>query len=618
MRGIRTRLHRGVAIFLATALFTITGVPLAVFADSADQSSGTVAVPAVVTNATVSGNVSTPQDSPASAQTQQPANNAPTPAVSNADNQPSATLSATSSATPSGSLQNASEPGTSGSAPKTDVADTAKTPADNQNTASNTTSVNNNVTSDATSGKASVHDNGTAGNATTGNATADATVVNVVNSTTDFGGSNNYTYYTKDIGADETIQGNILIDPSSLTPIAGGSTAGNSGVQTTSTLTDILNNITLNAQTGNASVHDNGTGGNATSGDATAIANIINIVNSQIGAQRTFLGVINIYGNLQGNILVPSSFVDSLMGSANAPTASTTTGNKDTTQTTTTNIMNNVTANATSGNASVHDNGTAGDATSGDAMTNLTVYNLTGQQVIAKNSLLVFVNVMGKWVGMIVNQPGSTNAAFGGGVAGVGATSEAAGDSTTTTNITNNVILNAKSGNASVHDNTTGGNATTGNAKAGANILNIANTNFSMDDWFGVLFINVLGSWLGNFGIDNPVTNPADGTNPANGQPVVQAVKAFRINDDTSFTPEDQPASDSASTDGATSSAAPAATEVKDIKPVSAGKVLGASTVRDHAVVAKFDTVALVTVIVALALVLMLASWAARKKLANR
>src|SRR5690606_11627566 len=83
----------------------------------------------------------------------------------------------------------------------------------------------------------------------------------------------------------------------------------------------------------------------------------------------------------------------------------------------TTTIVNNISAVAESGAASVFGNTNGGDATSGNAESNVVIFNVTGRQIVAENSMLVFVNVLGKWVGMIVDAPaGATAAMIGSGV----------------------------------------------------------------------------------------------------------------------------------------------------------------------------------------------------------
>lgn len=391
--------------------------------------------------------------------------------------------------------------------------------------------ITNTLDSNATSGTATVNDNEKAGDASSGNATASATVLNVANTTGLT--AKDFTTFQCDVNGE--VQDNLVIDPTSLLPICKTTTVGSTqqpgssqSLQTGASLVDILNDIVLSANSGDATVDGNEEAGDATSGDAAALANIVNIANSAIGAKNSFLGVINIYGTLKGNILVPQSIVDSLI----SPTDGSGIPVGDTT------IANNAELSANSGDATVSDNEDAGDATTGDANTSLMVYNLTGQEVVAKNSLLVFVNVLGKWVGLIVPAgEGATSAMLGSGVQNnttnvINGASEA-GDSTT--NITNNVTVDAKSGDASVTNNEKAGNATSGKAQAGANLVNITHSNFWLDNWFGMLFINVLGDWLGNFDIQADAL-PAPATPSQPSQPI-QDVRVYQFTEPAAVKP---------------------------------------------------------------------------------
>jgi hypothetical protein len=162
------------------------------------------------------------------------------------------------------------------------------------------------------------------------------------------------------------------------------------------------------------------------------------------------------------------------------------------------------------------------------------VLNLTGHEVVGSNSLLVFVNVLGKWIGAIVDAPaGSTAAALGGGLTdnrSLGADTEI--NSTNNGQVNNNVLVNARSGDASVNHNTTAGNAVTGSASASANITNISNSSLSLGDWFGILFINVFGAWEGSFGIDTAAGTlppPATAQQPSTGSPGDGAPAVFHF-----------------------------------------------------------------------------------------
>ena len=358
--------------------------------------------------------------------------------------------------------------------------------------------------STAKSGDASVIKNITAGNATTGGALATDTVLNNINSSTGGG----MVSFTSNVTGDVT--GDIQLYPMIIGALSSGgviSSPTNVPSVVSNTNNQITNNISLNAASGTAMVSDNITAGNATTGNASTVVNIMNIVNSMISTNQSFVGVINIYGNLNGDILIAPDFIPQLLASNAAATSSAATaGVVDNSQ-----IINNISLNATSGTATVGGNVAAGSATSGSALTNLVLINLSGHQVIASNSLLVFVNVLGKWVGVIVDAPaGSTAAAIGSGVTqNTAAALLPAVSPTINSVITNNVTLNSQTGDASVMRNVQAGNAVTGNASASANVLNMTQSNFGLSGWFGVLFINVFGSWFGSFGI-----NTGNGTIP--------------------------------------------------------------------------------------------------------
>lgn len=361
--------------------------------------------------------------------------------------------------------------------------------------------ISNNLDSSAITGDALVSMNTLAGNALSGDATAIATVFNLLHSLWNLGVTGNtFSTFT------QNIFGNVIGDlwfqgPDSTNTVDSTST---SDLTINASQDAAINNtINLEAISGDATVTKNTTAGDATTGSATVIANIINAINSAIVSGSSFVGMLNIYGSLDGDILLPEDLISTLL-------ASNTLGTLDTSQISNTSILgefnndlstaNNVNATATSGDATVDSNTAAGNATTGDAETNITLLNLTGREVVGSNALLVFVNVLGTWVGMIVDAPtGTTSAAFGGNI-----TENNTLEITQNNNqaITNDINAHATSGDALVSNNTRAGDATTGDAMAAVNILNMNNSQFALTDWFGVLFINVFGTWNGSFGLD--------------------------------------------------------------------------------------------------------------------
>jgi hypothetical protein len=400
-----------------------------------------------------------------------------------------------------------------------------------------TNSIGNTVGSTSISGDAGVIANTTAGNATSGGASVAQTVLNTINSsvsgTSGNGIANFVTNITGNVYGDMVISPMILgamLSNAVLSPVATSTTSAKTALNV-ATNNQITNNINLNAASGNATVAGNTTAGSATTGSANTVADVVNIINSIIAANKSFVGTINIYGNLNGDILISPDFLPQLLASNAANQAAKTSLNVNVNDTQA--IANNVNLAAASGGSTVTGNTSAGNATTGAANTNLTILNLTGHDIVASNSLLVFVNVLGKWVGVIVDAPtGATAAAIGNGVTQNTTTNAASAiSSQNNAQITNNINLAAQSGNAAVTNNTNGGNATSGNATSSANILNMSQSSLGLTGWFGILFINVFGSWLGSFGVDTPQGNapPIAATSDTSGMSVSSLPQAVKF-----------------------------------------------------------------------------------------
>ncbi|MEO7905085.1 MAG: hypothetical protein ABIR91_04810, partial [Candidatus Saccharimonadales bacterium] len=365
--------------------------------------------------------------------------------------------------------------------------------------ASTKTAVTNDVASVATTGAASVMNNTTAQNAASGDALAQATIVNTVNSMMASPQNKQIATFNSDILGDVT--GDIILQPMMLKAMLEADQGSTDA--TVKTTNQLANTVDLSAMSGAALVEGNTQAGSAKSGSAHTVADVVNIINSMVAADQSFIGTINIFGNLNGDILIAPDFIAQLLASnddhgssKNAPT----TVNAVDTQS----IINNVSLAAQSGKAAVTGNTSGGQALTGDAKTNVVLFNLSGHEIVANNSLLVFVNVLGKWVGVIVDAPaGATAAAIGNGVTtNTVATPDLVVRTVNDTQITNTIVLQSQSGDALVAHNTQAGDALSGDATASASIANISNSQFGLSGWFGVLFINVFGSWMGSFGVD--------------------------------------------------------------------------------------------------------------------
>jgi hypothetical protein len=424
----------------------------------------------------------------------------------------SSTADTSSSSTQPTNSSDATSGGSATASPNTAAISTSAAPSAGTDSIAPTdtsgTTVTNQETSSAQSGDASVTHSSKSGDATSGDAQTIATALNILNSSTDVQNNNIDTSVTN-ISGNSNNQ-DMVIDPTTSDGTANSQSPNETEVNTSSSGT-ISNNLTLGATSGDATVSGNRAGGNATSGDATVDANLVNVTNSNINSGQYYIGVINIYGDLSGNILLSPGFVSQLL-SENPSLLS---GDSDATNTVNQTINNQINASAISGGASVENNFLGGNATSGNATTSVDTFDLANSDITGNNALLVFINVLGTWEGVIIGAPaGATTAVYGdstsienlaNSASTTDSDSQATLASATNEEIDNTINATATSGDATVADNGIGGNATSGNAEVGVNLLNILNSDVSLSGWFGVLFINVFGDWSGDLGVITPV-----------------------------------------------------------------------------------------------------------------
>ncbi len=411
----------------------------------------------------------------------------------------------------------------------------------------NLVSVINTLQSTAKSGDATVDANTSVGNAVTGAAMVLANLINLLTSAWSWS-NGDLNFFMQNLFGDQT--GDIMLKPSQTVTGGGGGLGSSASVNGTgSGLTNqanvdnsnnvdvnaqnsgsITNNVDLAAQSGEAVASRNTSAGNVQSGDAYAEVNIMNLINSFISSGSSFFGILNIFGNLNGDILFPDGFLNALLGSGssgggnNATVGDTGQGStnqagvtNDNTANITNNaqygINNNVKTTAESGAATSDANTAAGNAKTGEASTTNGLFNLVNSRIFGENAVLVIVNVMGRWVGSIMNLPGtgSTQSALltGGATVtntGAGSNNQAGVTNNNTANInqssvgtiTNNVKVDAQSGDATATQNTKVGDVQSGKAKAVSSVANIVNSALSVSHWFGVLIINVFGDWFGD------------------------------------------------------------------------------------------------------------------------
>jgi len=297
-------------------------------------------------------------------------------------------------------------------------------------------------------------------------------------------------------------------------------------------------NLTLDSDSGSNSTSAN-TGGDSTieTGDANVAANLLTFANNNLSGNVVF-GVVNIFGDLTGDILFPESALScSTCGGdvtvANAENGSDSTNNATVNQTNSDStfqyndayIENNLLLATTTGGNEASGN-TNGNSTieTGDTDVIAQVLNVANMNLIGGDIWLVLVNEAGQWIGSILGAADGANYAGSAGTEfvidengeitainsgnGSGSTNNASvnqsnNNTIAQTNnavITNNLNLSANTGGNTASNNTGGDSTiTTGDAKIVANIVNFVNNNIIGNGKLFVTVVNVFGSWIGDF-----------------------------------------------------------------------------------------------------------------------
>lgn len=536
MKKILKTIPYTILILLVTCFLTLQ--PAAVLAD-------TTALPTPPTQPTAPTQP-TPPTQPTAPTAPSPASQAqstttPTPtAQSSQTTDPTTTPTQNTAATPN-------DPSTTNNG----AASQNNTTENTANTATNTQQNNGQstaaVTQNSTTGQNNASDNVGNSTVTSQDANATGTIVNGVNtnlnnvSVSQFNIANNY---TGDIILN--FPANCVLNcgtGSNVTTAGNGaaSTANTALTQTTGTTTNqnnsaaVGNTLSLHANSGNNISSQNTDGSTTvTSGNANVDANSLAFANNNLSGNVVF-GVVNIYGNLSGDIILPQSALDAACGNSCYTGVNTSGNGAGSTNGTT--VQNNSSAATNQQNQAGITNTIKTDATTGGNSTgeNTNGNNsiTTGQSNVNANSLtlannnldggvwwLVLINDHGNWSGQLIGGNGNVASSQGlnfnlgpsGNIAttdnGAAAknTTTVTDNNTTVTNQTNTAALNntldlsANTG-GNTADQNTGGPSTihTGNANILANLVDFANNNLTHGAKLIVTIVNVFGSWVGDF-----------------------------------------------------------------------------------------------------------------------
>lgn len=200
----------------------------------------------------------------------------------------------------------------------------------------NLVNVINTLQSTATSGNVDAGSNTQVGNATTGAVTVLANIINLLASAWSWSNGSLNFFMRTICEINQTCTGDLNLNFSESASGDGGGQVGsgasiaNTGADSNNTADvndgsnlnvnaknggNIVNNVDLVAQSGDVSATGNTQVGDVATGDAMVTLNIINLINSFISSGSSFFGILNIFGNFNGDILFPDGFLNGLISS---------------------------------------------------------------------------------------------------------------------------------------------------------------------------------------------------------------------------------------------------------------------------------------------------------------
>lgn len=313
---------------------------------------------------------------------------------------------------------------------------------------SNKANIQNEIVANSSSGNNEASKNTGDGSVSTGDSNLILTLLNLANTNFIALPGGEIVFFFKNILSN--LLGNFLVDPVSgetysLTGSRVDATNSNTGAdsknnasvelgnQTLITNTNdanLNNNLVLNSNTGNNEASKNTGNGSVTTGDSNVSLNLLNFLNSNfIVSGQGVIGVLNIFGNWLGDLLLPKGLASVGGGSGggevtvkNGNTGAGSENNAGVTATNTTkienandaNTQNQITVNSNTGGNSAGENTGSGSVATGVSSISLTLQNFANQNFVGDTMVFILVNVLGKWTGLNLVSLGNSGTTSGG------------------------------------------------------------------------------------------------------------------------------------------------------------------------------------------------------------
>ena len=284
---------------------------------------------------------------------------------------------------------------------------------------------------------------------------------------------------------------------------------------------EIANDVIINANTGANLITNTGAESIIETGDINIASDVLNIANLNITGNDWFFAVVNIFGELEGDVILPPP---DMAGQADSEAAEDLnlaeaieeigehTAEVIITNTNNVNVMNNLSIEANSGENSIS-SGTSALIDTGNVNARAMAFNLINYNIFGDSWKFARVNIFGSWQGFINGLPDDYS--YFEDEFGITVYSDILddpelneqfallmADNDNYASSTNNVAIIANTGqNTILH----GGDAniSTGNINIYNSLLNFINSNFIGNNW-EFSMINVFGDWQGNLAFGQP------------------------------------------------------------------------------------------------------------------
>lgn len=309
----------------------------------------------------------------------------------------------------------------------------------------------------------------------------------------------------------------------------------------------VKNDVNVTGETGGNNLSGNDDRTKLLTGRIKILVALINFINTNYSGTEWYFAMVNLFGNLKGDIVLPdpNGFLvdDSVVTNNNTGensqnnAESTTENNLTASNTNQATITNNIDVAGDSGSNNAYSNNDPVKQDTGNVSVVTQLTNWLNVNVIGNNWVLLVINVFGKWYGKIVGFPGKGTVeapdsgmlmlAAGGAqnqgpsVTSNTSTQEGSTNDTSIENsdnmdvnnnnnavVENNVKVTGVSGQNTTNENNDPVAVSTGWIDISADLLNIVNMNVVGKHWMMVI-VNIFGNFLGDItfaGAKKPVT----------------------------------------------------------------------------------------------------------------